>query len=59
MVSAVGLQWATSLFLKLDLLSGCTSNCLAKFNVDAVASACVANILGLLAKICTCCCAEV
>ncbi|KAI3962922.1 hypothetical protein MKX01_026881 [Papaver californicum] len=67
MASAVELRCATSL-LKIDF-TGCPSiedcavvchyECLAEFNVDAVASACVANGVRFLAKSCTCCCAKV
>ncbi|MCL7042665.1 hypothetical protein MKW94_022937 [Papaver nudicaule] len=72
MASAVGLQCGTDISLNLDILSanGCTANaqcvdicnkeCLAKLNVNASISVCVANgLLGLLARTCSCCCASV
>ncbi|KAI3903141.1 hypothetical protein MKW98_031795 [Papaver atlanticum] len=69
MASAAGVQCATDLSLNLNILNGCTSDtqcldacnkeCLAKFNVNASASACVAGLLQLLVKSCSCCCASI
>ncbi|RZC44611.1 hypothetical protein C5167_037567 [Papaver somniferum] len=69
MASAVGVQCATDLSLNLNILNGCTSDtqcldacnaqCMAKFNVNASASACVAGLLQLLVKSCSCCCASI
>ncbi|KAI3917966.1 hypothetical protein MKW98_000200 [Papaver atlanticum] len=69
MASAVGVQCATELSLNLNILNGCTSDaqcvtycndaCLAKLQVNASASACVAGLLQLLVKSCSCCCASI
>ncbi|KAI3925713.1 hypothetical protein MKX01_003272 [Papaver californicum] len=55
--------------LNLNVLNGCTSDtqcvdlcnkeCMAKFNVNASASACVLGLLQLLVKSCSCCCASI
>ncbi|KAI3959043.1 hypothetical protein MKX01_023719 [Papaver californicum] len=69
MASAAGVQCATDLSLNLNVLNGCVSDaqcidfcnkeCVAKFNVNASASVCVAGLLQLFAKSCSCCCASV
>ncbi|KAI3913738.1 hypothetical protein MKW98_011799 [Papaver atlanticum] len=69
MASAAGVQCATDLSLNLNVLNGCTSDtqcvdlcnkeCMAKFNVNASASACVLGLLQLLIKSCSCCCASI
>ncbi|MCL7031893.1 hypothetical protein MKW94_012406 [Papaver nudicaule] len=68
MASAAGLQCATAFTLNLNILNGCTTDaqcidfcnkeCIAKFNVNASASACVAGVLQVLASSCSCCCAS-
>ncbi|KAI3848843.1 hypothetical protein MKX03_034229 [Papaver bracteatum] len=69
MASAVGVQCGTDLSLNLNILNGCVSDaqcidfcnteCLEKLNVKASVSACVAGLLQLVAKSCSCCCASV
>ncbi|KAI3832359.1 hypothetical protein MKX03_031077 [Papaver bracteatum] len=68
MVSA-GLECATSLSVKLDLLNECTSDtscadyckeqCLIKYNRAFTAYACIPDLVQLLVKRCSCCCASV
>ncbi|KAI3884067.1 hypothetical protein MKX03_036031 [Papaver bracteatum] len=48
--SAVGVQCCVTY---------CNDACLAKLQVNASASACVAGLLQLLVKSCSCCCASI
>ncbi|KAI3889105.1 hypothetical protein MKX03_004270 [Papaver bracteatum] len=67
MVSAVGVNCSLGLALNLDLLNGkctsdaycagyCNDQCQQQVHVDALVSACVYPVLGVLVKVCSCCC---